>query len=398
MSKDTEQASNSFIASAFVCFLLAATVCWIAVLILTIYPDIKEANDILKIMIFDCDWMFGFRGIIFAGIMAMVMSTVDSYINSSSILLVHDLRQALSEKILIDELKTTRICSMLIGLISILFAIRSGSFLELFLWASIFYMPVVTVPFIMTIIGFRSSSKSVLIGMAAGFTTALIWEIFIKAANVGGVLPGMLANLIFLYGSHYFLNQPGGWIKRNSNSNGKNQITNNHNNNLISTKKLSIIAIFQKNTPQNEAMIALLGLFVIASNMISANAISNEIFDKHKLLFDIIYSCTICFTTALISFPLWPRYKNFIPFIWHIGAFFVLICSSFLVVLISNFSEVQLMVFMTNIIVVSTIMNWRVSLSFVTVGIVSTLLMYKNMIDQLQLGNASLEFKVAYLT
>jgi len=50
---------------------------------------------------------------------------------------------------------------------------------------SIFYMPVVTVPFIMTIIGFRSSSKSVLIGMAAGFITALIWEVFIKAANVG---------------------------------------------------------------------------------------------------------------------------------------------------------------------------------------------------------------------
>jgi len=207
----------------------------------------------------------------------------------------------------------------------------------------------------------------------------------------------MLANLIFLYGSHYFLNQPGGWINRNSNSNSKNQITNNHNNNLIFTKKLSIIAIFQKNTPQNEAMIALLGLFVIASNMISANAISNEIFDKHKLLFDIIYSCTICFTTALISFPLWPRYKNLIPYIWHIGAFFVLICSSFLVVLISNFSEVQLMVFMTNIIVVSTIMNWRVALSFFTVGIVSTLLMYKSMIDQLQLGNTSLEFKVAYL-
>ena len=67
---------------------------------------------------------------------------------------------------------------MLIGLVSILFAMRQGSFMELFIWASMFYMPVVSVPFILAILGFRSSTKAVLIGMGAGFFVAMVWELF----------------------------------------------------------------------------------------------------------------------------------------------------------------------------------------------------------------------------
>lgn len=213
MSKSPKQASRSFIIASMFCLLLAVLVCWIGILLLTIYPNL-DSDDVLKIMISDYQWVSGFRGIILAGIMAMVMSTVDSYINSSSILLVHDLRQSLGENLLIDELKTTRICSMIIGSISILFAIKSGSFLDLFIWASMFYMPVVTVPFIMTIFGFRSSGKSVFLGMIAGFSVAMIWELFINIANVGGLIPGMLANLFVLMTSHYVLKQPGVWVKR----------------------------------------------------------------------------------------------------------------------------------------------------------------------------------------
>ena len=56
--------------------------------------------------------------------------------------------------------------------------------MELFIWASMFYMPVVSVPFILAILGFRSSTKAVLIGMGAGFFVAMVWELFFKV-NVG---------------------------------------------------------------------------------------------------------------------------------------------------------------------------------------------------------------------
>ena len=83
--------------------------------------------------------MSGFKGIILAGIMAMIMSTVDSCINSNSILLVYDLmNNSLNTKFIRHELYATRVCSLLIFIVSVLIVLRGGNFLELFLWTSVF--------------------------------------------------------------------------------------------------------------------------------------------------------------------------------------------------------------------------------------------------------------------
>ena len=189
MAQDVKQASKAFIITSAMIFLFAVFLCWIGVLILSIAPDIKDSY-ILKLFLLDYRWLIGFKGIILAGIMAMVMSTVDSYINSSSILVTHDLKESLNVKFIKNELLATRICSIIIGVISILFAMYEGSFLELFLWASTFYIPIVTVPFIMSVLGFRSSGRSVLAGMFAGFVVAMGWELLLKSemGNVAGQL------------------------------------------------------------------------------------------------------------------------------------------------------------------------------------------------------------------
>ena len=194
--------------------MLAALVCWIGILVLlSYYPNVDE-QDILKHTISNYGWVTGFKGLLISGIMAMIMSTVDSYINSNSILLVHDLNNSLNTKFIKNELYATRVCSLLIGIISILIAHCAGSdFFELILWTSTCYMPIVTVPFMMALFGFRSSEKSVLLGMMAGFTITVLWELFLKSqiGNVGGLIPGMLANLVTLLSYHYTFKQKGGW-------------------------------------------------------------------------------------------------------------------------------------------------------------------------------------------
>ena len=208
MAKNTNQASRSFIISSIIIFFFGLILCWIGILVLSIFPDIKN-DDVLKSFLLDYGWITGLKGIILAGIMAMIMSTVDSYINSSSILLTHDLKESLNIKFIKNELFATRICSVVIGMIAVLFAMRDGSFLELFIWASLFYMPIVTVPFIMSVLGFRSSSQSVLAGMLAGLIVAFFWETFLKNSmgNVGGLIPGILANLAMLFSYHYLCKQ-----------------------------------------------------------------------------------------------------------------------------------------------------------------------------------------------
>jgi len=145
-----------------------------------IYPNANE-DEIFRFIIANPSWIIGFKGFLLSGVMAMVMSTVDSYINSSAVLLIHDLQKSLNIKFIKNELFTTRLCAMLIGITAIGFTTFSGSFLKLFIFANMFFMPVVTVPFIMAIFGFRSSSKSVLLGMASGFITSMYWEFFCRS-------------------------------------------------------------------------------------------------------------------------------------------------------------------------------------------------------------------------
>ena len=152
MSKNTKQASKAFLISLWIVFFFGLMLCWIGVLILSTFPNVKD-NYVLNILLVDYSWIAGLKGVILAGIMAMVMSTVDSYINSGSILLTHDLRESLNVKFIKNELFATRICSAAIGIVSIIFALREGSFLDLFVWASTLYMPIVSVPFIMSIFG-----------------------------------------------------------------------------------------------------------------------------------------------------------------------------------------------------------------------------------------------------
>ncbi|MDG1436563.1 MAG: sodium:solute symporter family protein [Rickettsiaceae bacterium] len=213
MAKDIDQVKSSFTISAFIQFSIALVLGWVGLLLLSEQSNLQE-NDILKFIISDYHWVIGFKGIILAAIMAMIMSTVDSYINSNSILLVHDLKNALDLKFIKNELLGTRICAAIIGTVAILVALRGGNFFKLLLWTSTCYMPIVTVPFIMSLFGFRSTGRSVLAGMIAGFVTVVIWELFLteKLANVGSLIPAMLANLAFLLGYHYLFNQKGGWV------------------------------------------------------------------------------------------------------------------------------------------------------------------------------------------
>ena len=70
------------------------------------------------------------------------------------------------------------------------------------------------------IFGFRSSSKSVLIGMLAGLIAVTLWRVFVmQYVNIDSILPGVFCNCIFLFGSHYFLKEEGGWVcTKNSNN------------------------------------------------------------------------------------------------------------------------------------------------------------------------------------
>lgn len=407
MAQDVKQASSAFIIAAFVCLLLAIIICWIGILVLSSQPKMSGESEIFQYILSNSDSFSGFKGVILIGIMAMVMSTIDSYINSSAVLIVHDLRQSLNISFIKNELFATRIGSMLIGLVSILFAMRQGSFMELFLWASMFYMPVVSVIFILAILGFRSTTKAALIGMGGGFFTAMMWELFLKTVSggVGGLVPGIIANISFFFGAHYLLKQNGGWVGIKDSTpliKMKEERRQRRAKLWQEVKSFNFIEVCMKNTPKGDGIIFFIGLFVMISAFASVTTMPKVVQEHYAYLLNVIYPMVLCSTSALMSYPLWLavwRQSRSIGVVWNCIMFFGLVCFSFLMVLISEFSEIQLMVLMVNIMLISALVSWRWALFMITSGVLVTLIFYENYIlPYAGLTDIQpLEFKIIYL-
>ena len=181
IAKNIKQIRSSF-NLAFICCLIIVLVT-IAVVILIYYsnPNI-ESNKIFH-YIFDKYLFVGVKGLTMIGIIAMIMSTADSNINSSAVLFtnLHYAVRTFSDK---RGLLYARIYTIILGLVSLCIALVGKDYLGIILTTASFYMPIVNIPLMFAILGFRTSTKSVLIGMLAGFTTSTltifpsIWHLF----------------------------------------------------------------------------------------------------------------------------------------------------------------------------------------------------------------------------
>jgi len=402
MAKNVSQASSSFIIAAFICMLLVSMVDWIGVLALFIDPSLSP-HDVVKNIIFESSYV-GLKGAALVGIMAMIMSTVDSYINATSVLVVHDFLKPLKVNLTSNELVSARFMSLLIGIFSFFLSTRDKGLLDLMIITYSFYLPVVTVPFIMAILGFRSSEKSVLVGMTAGISTIILWDYILKIEAVNSIPFGVLMNLIGLMGTHYLCKQEGGWVGIKDEASFL-AIRNKRRQRIASVvdaiKNFNIIQTCKRNYPSGEGMISLLGLFVMIVTFSSVNNLAMQPNAEIKNLLNILYPITLGSCSALISYPLWLQSwkdSKFIAIIWNFIMFCVLICFSFFMVLISNFTDIQLMVFMINIVVIVSLIKWHWALINITAGIVLTTILCNYYIDTGSIADqsASMQFKTVY--
>jgi len=408
IAKDVGQITRSFVVAGCIWFFIIISIDFISVLTFSAHPDLKPIH-VVKFIIFDQSYP-GLRGFILAGIMAMIMSTADSYINAASVLFVHDLCKPLGIKIN-KELLITRVTSaiLVLGAIRLALTINVGSgkisLLQILIATHMFYMPVVTVPFLLAIFGFRSSSKAVLIGMAAGAITVFMWEQFWQIADIPGIIPGMAANLIFLFASHYLLRQEGGWvgikdptpliaIKQERRAKIKQFIQ--------SIKEFNFSKFMEKNSPNNELMYVYTGLFCFISLYANLATIGLYIKQNFPELFQVITPSVLLSATMLLSYPLWlepwKRMSVIAHVVWNGVSFYGLIFIGFLFAIISNFATFQVMILIINLIMIAVLVRWQWALTMIILGaIVSAKFVDIYLPGALNLGALSLKLQLIYI-
>ncbi len=381
IGRSVSQVKKAFSISAILLMLILIGMAWIAFLLFNIDPNLNP-KDLVQYITNNYAHT-GLKSFIMVGVVAMCMSTADSNINASSVLLTHDFCYPLNIKFK-SELVLSKIISVLLGVISIYLALLDYDLLPLVFMTQSFYIPIIDVPLILAILGFRSTTKSVLIGMGAGFVSVIVWRIyFMDTTGVDSILPGTIVNLIFFMGSHYLLKQNGGWINKKNNqlscSNGT--IAKHKFHQLIKAiTEFDLMVFCKNNSPKRDLTYTSFGIFSTISTISTMYSISNVIDGQNKdtilPFYEIMLVLSVCFTT----YPIWPstiKKDNIAQIAWSISIFFLLIfCSSFFLML-SNFSHLQFVVFIVNLIVAAILTRWKLLLTMMIVGIYSSIKAYQ---------------------
>jgi len=407
MSKNTSQVSKSFLIAIFFILLCDALVhTFIGVLFRADSSIVDISADNVIQYIIDHYLHYGLRGIFIVGIMSMIMSTADSYINSSAVLVSYDLPKAfgieLKEK---QQLQLARFCSLVIGIVALSVSFFAKNLLELLLSTYSFYMPIITLPFTLAIFGFRTSSRALLISMAAGFCTVVYFEFFSNEYNIISGIPATLTSLIFLIGSHYILGENGGWIGIQKQKQFDALILEKKRRRKIffsSIKIFDLVKFCQKNTPKEERIFVYFGLFCTITIFSNAYSLPHNLQEQYALLLNPIFYSVLTSSTIFITYPIWLKkfkYPVFISLLWNITVFYNLSFSTCLLSIIGQFNQIQVAVLMASLVTIAVLMRWQITLVIIVCGVIMSIKSYKiyNGISFLPEYMQNLQFKITYL-
>lgn len=139
------------------------------------------------------------KGLVIAAVIAIVMSSADSFLNSASIAFVNDIVNPLQRTPLSARagLRLARIATLVIGLASVGFALSIASILDILIYAYTYWAPVVVVPLVATVLGWKKGPAAFLAAASVGLVCAVVWnDVLNKPEGIEGIIVGVLANLI----------------------------------------------------------------------------------------------------------------------------------------------------------------------------------------------------------
>ncbi len=373
-----EQVKKAFLISSLIFILIKLMIAWIPFLVYTINPDV-QANNLLPYIV-DTFSFTGLKGLILVAIIAFAMSTADSKINASAVLFTHDIYN-LFAKDSKNNLFIARLFSFVLGTGAIVLSLIKTDLFDIIVFANSFYSPLIGPIFFLTILGFRSSSKSVLIGMLMGAIITILWKFLPSnflpiSQNVVVILVAMLCNTIFLIGSHYLLRQPGGWVGIKD----KAYLESKKNKQGITSKlsdwykEFSIIEYCRKISPINDLTYTFLGIYFIVCTITTMYSTQSELLGYNGQLMRVIYPLMLVTGTVMAMYPIWPlsvatSIKKKIIHIWYpISIFYMLILFSCFFVLVSKFAMLQILLFAINLMMASLLIGWQLTLPAIIIG------------------------------
>lgn len=176
MAKSTKQATQSLVISGILYIPFYAVITVIALCAIKLFPGIEPNTAFLNVLNYSLPPIV--KGIAISGVLAVIMSTADSFLNVSAVAVTRDVVSVLCQSKMRDkfELLLSRFVTVLLGLMSIFAVTMFDSMIDFWVYFSNFWTPVVAAPMLLFMLNLKTDMKTYLVSVAVGFVSILIFR------------------------------------------------------------------------------------------------------------------------------------------------------------------------------------------------------------------------------
>jgi len=194
---DSKHARRGFALTGIFSFLFYFVAATLGLVALALYPDIEPDQAIPKLVMALVP--AGLVGLVVAALLAVVMSTASSYLNSASVVFVKDVYQPLvaGEISTKRKLSLERGLTLLVGTLATGFALVVPSIVDALIYAYSFWAPTIVIPLLIAVLFGSRSKPAALTAIAAGAAATLIWLVwFQERTGLDPIVVGAGVNLV----------------------------------------------------------------------------------------------------------------------------------------------------------------------------------------------------------
>lgn len=135
----------------------------------------------------------GATGIALAGLLAVMMSSADSYLLISIQTCVHDIGETISPDMGEDkELKLSRLFAVILALVALVIALYINNAYNVLMFAWTFYAASSGIPALAALYWKKATKQGIIASMLGGFITCLVWTVAGLPFGIGAALPGII--------------------------------------------------------------------------------------------------------------------------------------------------------------------------------------------------------------
>ncbi|RZI45975.1 sodium:solute symporter family protein [Rickettsiales endosymbiont of Peranema trichophorum] len=202
MSNNTRQLSKALHIIGFLHLPLLLTICMIGFIIRVQMPEVQ--SNVAFMVFMDKYLCTGIKGLMIVGMIAVMMSTADSFLNTASILCAHNVGKGLYPGMNDEhQLSLARFSACVIAGMAIVIATSRSGIVELLWWIRNFWEPIILVPMIAGFLSFRTHPNSFRVSCCTAIMFVYVGSyIDGKLATVSIVL-GIVGSAIGFFGAHY---------------------------------------------------------------------------------------------------------------------------------------------------------------------------------------------------